>query len=282
MAHITILHTSDMHNKLTPSLAQCLHSLKAANPASLMLDSGDAIWAGNAFWRPGGEPILDLMNGVPYDAMCMGNREFHFLDIGANSKTSRAAFPVLSANLRRSRERRAKNWEGEVPAEPASARADQGSAGAESSHTPSEAFSRRARVRPFVRFERGGLGIIVFGLTVPCITERMLVRTISDYYFEHPVPTAANLVPQLRAECDVLIALSHAGIKVDRELAEKVEGIDLILGGHTHTVTESPERVGRTCILHHGFHAHYVGRVHVEADSGGLEVRNELIPLAKA
>lgn len=282
MARLTIFHTSDMHNKLTTDLAQRLHSLKEANPGSLMLDSGDAIWAGNAFWRPGGEPILDLMNSVSYDAMCMGNREFHFLDIGANSKTSRAAFPVLSANLRRSRERKAEDWEGEAPAEPSSAHADQGSAGASPSHAPSEAFSRRARVRPFARFERDGLRIAVFGLTVPCITERMLVRKISDYYFEQPIPVAAQLVPELRAECDVLISLSHAGIKVDRELVEKVEGIDLILGGHTHTITDQPEWVGPTCILHHGFYAHYVGRVDVEVAGGGVRVRNELIPLAKA
>lgn len=83
MARITIFHTSDMHNKLTPAQAEVLHTLKSANPGSLMFDSGDAIWAGNVFWRPGGEPILDMMNAVPYDALCMGNREFHFLGHGS-------------------------------------------------------------------------------------------------------------------------------------------------------------------------------------------------------
>ena len=245
MARLTIFHTSDMHNKLTPDYAARLHDLKAANPGSLMFDSGDAIWSGNVYWRLGGEPVLDLMNSVPYDAMCMGNREFHFWGIGVNSKTARADFPILSANIRTVRD------------------------------------SRDAPALGYVTFEREGRRIIVFGLSVPRVTERMLVKTISEYYFADPIDAAAELVPKLRPECDVLIALTHTGIRIDRELAEKVGGIDLILGGHTHLLTE--EHVGDTCIVHHGSHVHYAGRVDLEIESGRVvSIHNELIPIAKA
>jgi 2',3'-cyclic-nucleotide 2'-phosphodiesterase (5'-nucleotidase family) len=246
MARLIIFHTSDMHNKLTPALADRLRGLKADCPNSLMLDSGDAIWAGNVFWRPGGEPVLDLMNAVPYDAMCMGNREFHFLGVGVDAKTSRAAFPVLSANLR--------------AAKP----------------------TRKPPARAYEVFERGGVQIGVMGLSVPSITERMLVKKVSDYFFTQPIAAATEVVPRLRAECDMLIALTHIGIKQDRELAESVDGIDLILGGHTHIVTPEPERVGRTWLLHHGSHAHFVGKVSIEIDSGHINVTNEMISLAKA
>ena len=246
MAHITIFHTSDMHNKLTPEHAKRLHDLKKANPGSLMFDSGDAIWSGNIYWRPGGEPILDLMNSVPYDAMCIGNREYHFLGIGIDSKTSKADFPILSANLR------AKNDDNGLPAQ------------------------------PYISLEREGIRIAVMGLSVPCVTERMLVKKISDYYFEQPIKAAAEIVPKLRREHDLVIALTHIGIKQDRELAEKALGIDLILGGHTHTITNEPERVGNTYLLHHGFYAHYVGKVNIELNSGQIELTDELIPLAKA
>ncbi|MHB9036868.1 MAG: bifunctional metallophosphatase/5'-nucleotidase [Armatimonadota bacterium] len=245
MARITIFHTSDMHNRLTPEFASRLHNLKAANQQSLALDSGDAIWSGNIYWRPGGEPVLDLMNSVPYDALCMGNREFHFMGIGVDSKTSRADFPVLSANLRASRK------------------------------------NRRVPIPPYVIFERSGVRVAVFGLTVPCITERMLAKKVSDYYFEPPIAAAAEIVPKLREEADMVIALTHIGIKSDRELAESVPGIDLILGGHTHVLAE--EQVGKTWIVHHGFYAHFVGKVDVEFDSGRVTgITNELIPLAKA
>jgi 2',3'-cyclic-nucleotide 2'-phosphodiesterase (5'-nucleotidase family) len=245
MAHVTLFHTSDMHNKLTPELAEKLHDLKSENPESLTFDSGDAIWSGNIYWRPGGEPALDLMNSIPYDALCMGNREFHFMAVGVDSKTSRADFPVLSANIR-----------------------------------PSKA-SQKCKVPSHTIFERGGVKIAVFGLTVPCITEKMLVKKVSDYYFVQPIDAAAEIVPKLRKEADIVIALSHIGINSDRELAETVPGIDIILGGHTHTVAE--EQVGQTHILHHGFYAHYVGRIDFDFSTGQVtDFTSELIPLAKA
>lgn len=246
MAKITLFHTSDMHNKLNEDYARRLHELKASVPGSLMFDSGDAIWAGNAFWRPGGEPVFDLMNSVPYDALCVGNREFHFMQAGMKAKTAKANFPCLSANLRVVKPRR---------------------------HLPA---------KPYVTFDREEIRIGVMGLTVPCITERMLVKKISDYYFVQPEDAARDVVNELRGDCDLIIALTHIGIKQDRELAEKVSGIDLILGGHTHTVTADPERVEDTWILHHGFYVHYVGKVEIEIDSGGIKVKSELIPLAKA
>lgn len=245
MARITIFHTSDMHNKLTAGLASRLHNLKSDVPGSIMLDSGDAIWAGNIYWRPGGEPALDLMNSVPYDALTMGNREFHFMGIGVDSKTSRAGFPVMSANIRSSK------------------------------------AGRKVTIPSHTIIERSGIRIAVFGLSVPCITEKMLVKKVSDYYFVPPIDAATEIVPNLCKDADIVIALTHIGIKPDRELAENVPGIDVILGGHTHVLAE--EQVDRTWIFHHGFYAHFVGRVDIDFDSGHItSVSNELIPLAKA
>lgn len=255
MARVTIFHTSDMHNKLTPGLAERLRDLVQSHPNSLMLDSGDAIWSGNIFWRPGGEPILDLMSSVPYDAMCMGNREFHFLSAGLVTKTSRARFPVLSANLRSAKHVRP-------------------------GHVVPDASLRTCSPLPSAAFELDGIRVSVFGLSVPCITERMLVKKVSDYYFAEPVEAAAEIIPTLRKECDVLVALTHIGIKRDTELAETVPGIDVIIGGHTHTLAE--ERVGETHILHSGMHAHYVRKVEIELKAGKVGVKTELIGLGKA
>ncbi len=233
---VTILHTSDMHNKLAPNYAAALREIKESFPECLLLDSGDAIWAGNVYWRPGGEPQLDLMNTAGYDAMCVGNREFHFWSTPAKSKTSRAAFPILSANLRAARK------------------------------------GKRVPAKPCVTFERGGLKIAVVGLSAPNVTERMLLKKVSDYYFEQPIAAAAEVVPRLRREHDLVIALTHIGIARDRELARSVAGIDLILGGHTHIITEEPVKVGDTYILHHGFHSHYVGKVDIDLGARGLEI----------
>lgn len=228
MQKITIFHTNDFHNRLTSEQATRLRDIKASTPNSLLLDCGDAIWAGNIYFRPNGEPILKLMNDAGYDAMALGNREFHFLATGLRKKLGWAKFPVLSANIRPTNH-------ADLP------------------------------VKSDVIFDVGGTRVAVFGLTVPMITERMLSRKVSSYVFDDPIETAAALVPKLRDHADLLIALTHIGLKKDKELASTVPGIDLIVGGHTHAVLESPEWVDKTAIVQAGWFAHYVGKVEIDA-----------------
>ncbi|MEN6521506.1 MAG: metallophosphatase [Armatimonadota bacterium] len=228
MQKITVFHTNDFHNRLTQEQAARLKEMKDSVPNSLLLDCGDAIWAGNIYFRPDGEPVLKLMNDAGYDAMALGNREFHFLATGLRKKIGWAEFPVLSANIR------------------------------STNHTG-------LPVKSDVTFDIGGIKVVVFGLTVPMITERMLSRKVSCCVFDDPIKTATALVPGLRERADILIALTHIGLKKDKELAATVPEIDLIVGGHTHTVLESPEWVGKTAIVQAGWFAHYVGKVEIDA-----------------
>lgn len=239
MPKITIFHTNDFHNKLTAAQAAHLHELKSSTPNSLLLDCGDAIWAGNIYYRPGGEPILKLMNQAEYDAMAMGNREFYFLETGLRKKIGWADFPVLCANIRPTNG-------ADLP------------------------------VKSHISLDICGQKVVIFGLTVPMITEKMLSRKVSSYVFDDPLDTAARIVPELRPQADILIALNHIGLKLDRELAEKVPGIDLIIGGHTHAVLEEPEMVGDTAIVQAGWFAHYVGKVEIKP---GMPVKGSLIEL---
>jgi 2',3'-cyclic-nucleotide 2'-phosphodiesterase (5'-nucleotidase family) len=232
MAFVTILHTNDFHNHLSETQAHRLKDIrKDLGDRGLLLDSGDAISSGNITYKPGGEPVLDLMSDAGYDAMTVGNREFHFSAAGFCAKVSRARFPVLCANV----------------------------------HARGE--GARLPVVPLItRTLSGRVRVTVFGLTVPMITERMLARKVSSYVFDDPVATAVALVPTLRSECDLLICLSHIGLAKDRELATRVPGIDLIIGGHTHAVLETGERVGETLIVQAGWWGHYLGTVTVEVD----------------
>lgn len=229
MPGITIFHTNDLHNHLTPAQADKLRALKESTPGSILLDCGDAIWAGNIIFRPGGEPILKLMNQAGYDAMSMGNREFHLLATGFKQKIGWADFPVLCANVRPTNG-------ADLP------------------------------VKSDITIERDGKKIAIFGLTVPMITEKMLSRKVSSYVFDDPIETASKLVPELRKRADILIALTHIGIKFDRHLAQTVPGIDLIVGGHTHTVLQHPEIVKTTAIVQAGWYGHYVGKIEIEPD----------------
>lgn len=245
MAAFRLLHTNDFHNRLTSTQAARLGALRRALGAGgLLLDAGDAISAGNLTYRPGGEPILEQMSEIGYDAMTVGNREFHFSQVGFCAKVHRARFPVLCANVR------VRNPATPLPVVPS-----------------------------ISRILSGGLRIALFGLTVPMITERMLARQVSAYLFDDPLATAARLVPTLRHRCDLLVCLSHIGLSRDRELAARVPGIDLIIGGHTHAALETGERVQETLIVQAGCYGKYLGTVTVEFQEGKPALTAKLEPL---
>lgn len=244
MPRLAVFHTSDLHNRLTAEAAARLRELKESEPGSLMLDSGDAIRAGNVFWLPR-EPVLELMNSVPYDAMCMGNREYHLLRAGIAAKTSQARFPILSANLRTTQ-----------PGHPMPA-------------------------RPYVVFERAGLKVGVAGLTVPCVTERMLVRRMASFYFEDPLAAARAVIPELAGKCDLVILLAHLPFGTDEKIAADVPGIHLILSGHSHKL-DAPQAAGGTTILRHGAYGRHVGKAVIELEGSRLSITDETIPLNTA
>ncbi len=231
MPDLTILHTNDLHGKLTDAVCKTIIREKNVGGRVLLLDGGDAVSSGNVYFRPGGEPILKRMTELGYHAMAMGNREFHFMEAGLKSKTRQAGFPILAANLQ--------------------GRGDKIPDG----------------VKPSVLFQLDGLRVGVFGLTVPMITQDMTIRMLSPYCFDNPITTAARIVPKLRKECDFLIALTHIGFRQDMELATSVDGIDLIVGGHSHNAIKEVEYFGRTAVVQAGWWGHYLGRTEIELTS---------------
>lgn len=243
MPNLTILHTNDLHGKLRQEGVETIRRVKESTGDCLLLDAGDAITSGNVYYRPGGEPALLRMSEAGYDAMAMGNREFHFLRPGLQTKVKLARFPVLCANIR----------------------------GDGDAIGPS--------ILPSMIVERGGFRIAVFGLTVEMITKKMLARRVSPYWFEEPIETAGRIVPALRAQADVVIAVTHIGTKADETLAQQVSGIDLIVGGHTHSVLPEPVKIGGTSIVQAGWFAHHLGRVEISGEPGRLSIDGSLLTL---
>lgn len=204
--NIALLHTNDAHNRWSEPFVEQLRTLKAAHDA-LLLDSGDCIRAGNLAVPLRPEPAWDFIRQAGYDAITLGNREFHLTVGGFLAKTRGAPCPLLCANLR--------------PKQP---------------DTP-------LPVQSVWRTEHRGVRIAVLGLTVPMITARMRSAALSAYLFDPPIEIAHQWVARLRPEADLLIALTHIGASQDRLLAETCPELDLILGGHSHTPILPPEQV---------------------------------------
>jgi len=249
---LTILHTNDFHNRLSADKIQRIANRFRETPdPKLLLDAGDAGGSSNITFRPAGEPILADMSQIGYQAMTVGNRDFHVSRVGFRAKVGKAAFPILCANIRPTH---AKNSD----------------ISQDCSDRPLEASTSAGEpnLRSHVVYELDGWRILVYGLTVPMVTPTMWERKLSAYVFDPPVRAAAVAIPALRERYkpDFTIALTHIGLRLDRLLATSVPGIDLIIGGHSHELLANGETIGSTLIVQAGSHGRYIGIVVVEPE----------------
>jgi 2',3'-cyclic-nucleotide 2'-phosphodiesterase (5'-nucleotidase family) len=92
---------------------------------------------------------------------------------------------------------------------------------------------------------------------------------VADLSFQEPASVVPDLVRRVRGEgAGLVIVLSHLGLDADEDLARRVSGIDVIVGGHSHTVVTSPLRINGTIIVQAGYYGLYVGALEMEVDSG--------------
>jgi 5'-nucleotidase len=115
---------------------------------------------------------------------------------------------------------------------------------------------------PYRIFERGGVRIGVLGITAD-FTE---FYSLLGWQAANPYDTVASLVAEIRPQADLVILLSHVGLKLDEQLAERIDGLDIILGGHTHHVIEKPRLINGTYVGAAGKWGRYVGVIELEFD----------------
>lgn len=119
--------------------------------------------------------------------------------------------------------------------------------------------------RPYSLYKLNGIKLAVIGVTVQ----------FEDLYQQlgwkvtNPVEALKNLIPKLRREGYLIILLSHLGYPSDVSLAKEVPGIDIIMGGHTHHLLETPQKIGQTTLAAAGKHGHYLGYLTLECEDTG-------------
>lgn len=217
---IRFLHTNDAHGRLTEEQFPQLLSLR--EQADLYFDTGDLIKTGNLGIPLRSEPAWGILDRLHCTASVLGNRESHVVGPAFTAKIEGAKHPLLVANLQRR----------------------------DGSYPLAKTLSLTVQ----------GLKVGVLGVMVPMVTRRMQTQLASAYLWEPPISTAVDLAKSLRAECDLVIALTHIGHRQDVALAEAGNDIDIIFGGHSHTVLESPERVRNTWIAQGGSHLKFAGQ----------------------
>lgn len=216
---IRILHTNDFHGMLRGEVLAGLLALRET--CDLYFDCGDAIRAGNLAIPLKREAAWNALEELRCDASVLGNRETHPLEAAFRKKLQGASHPVLCANLH--------DKDGQYP------------------------------LARSVILERSGFRIGVFGVMVAMVTEKMATQAASRYLWDAPIPVALAMAEELRPQADLVVALTHIGFAQDRKLAEAGPKVDLILGGHSHTVLEEPAVVSGIPILQTGSHGRFAG-----------------------
>lgn len=226
--HITILHTNDVHSHIEafssndrkyPNMggfarrATLVSSIRQENPNTLLLDAGDIFQGTPYFNFYGGELEFKLMSLLKYDAATIGNHDFDNSIEGLYKQLPHASFDFLSANY---------DFKNTI---------------------------LDTHIKPYKVFVKDGVRIGVFGLGIELeglVDNKMYKET----KYNDPVAIAQDMSRILNEEenCDLVICLSHLGYNYKRnpnkisdlKLASLTKGIDLIIGGHTHTFLTKP------------------------------------------
>ncbi len=196
-------------------------------------------------------PDIVALNMLELDAMTLGNHEFDKSREVLDKQMALAKFPMLSANITDST--------GGNP------------------------------VTPYIIKDLNGLKVAIFGLTTE---ETAILEPIylGDWKFENAVETSNKLVPVLENEADVIVALVHLGYDkisfpnktTSNELAQKVNGIDVIVDGHSHTTFEEAPVYGDTILVQAGDWGKYLGRLDLVVEDGKIISHEwKMIPVDK-
>jgi 5'-nucleotidase len=256
--HLVILHTNDTHSRIDPfpldggrfeglggaaRRATLIKRVREESPNVLLLDSGDIFQGTPYFNFFKGEIEFQTMSAMGYDVATLGNHDFDNGVEGIVEMMPHADFQFVSANY-------------DVSASPL---------------VP--------HVRPWTIREVGGVRVGIFGLGI-AFEGLVLEQLHRGVRHTDPYGAARRCVSELRAQgCSLVICLSHLGYRYrsndpcDTLLAQEVDGIDLILGGHSHTFQDQPDVYtradgGQTLVNQVGWAGMRLGRVDVAMGEG--------------
>lgn len=233
---LTILHTNDIHShfEMMSPVAAEISAMKAAagEEPVLLLDIGDHMDRA-AVETEGtmGQANIDIINLTGYDAVTIGNNEgLTFPQEMLSAIFTGIQCPVVCCNFLESATGEPPHW-----------------------------MQRHAIL------ERDGIRIGLTGATAAFTTFYSLL----GWDVLDPEEALREQCQLLAPQVDILIILSHLGLPADQKLAESLEGVHAILGGHTHHMLEKPQMINGTAVCGAGKFGRYIGRLVFEREHQG-------------
>ncbi len=226
-------------------VATVVNAIRAARPDALLLDGGDTWHGSYTCHQTAGQDVVNVMNALKPDAMTF-HWEFTLGTERVREIVNALPFAALGANIFDA------EWD-----------------------EPSEDF------KPYQMFERGGVQIAVIGQAFPYMPIANPGWMFPEYSFGIRDQRMQDMVDEVRAAgADLVVCLSHNGFDVDKQMAARVTGIDVILTGHTHDALPEPVLVGETILIASGSNGKFVSRVDLDVRDGRMMgFRHKLIPI---
>lgn len=263
---ITILHTNDTHSHIEPlsggrndgkggvaRRAAVVKRVRAENPNTILLDCGDIFQGTPYFNFYGGELEIKLMSMIGYDAATIGNHDFDNGVEGLYKQLPHAQFDFVISNY-----------------------------DLKNTILDGHTLPYKIIVKDDIRIGLMGVGIELKGLVDP----KMYKETV----YNDPVTVAQDMAKTLRYEqhCDIIICMSHLGYSYrddkisDLKLARLTSGIDLIIGGHTHTFLDKPivvkNAAGKDVMVNQvGCYGINLGRIDFTLEQGAVSKTSDVV-----
>lgn len=208
-----------MHGTLTDEVFAQLSALRQS--VDVYVDSGDCIRTGNLGVPLATDPVWSKFEPLKLDVSVLGNRETHPLGGAFEKKIQGASHKIVVANM------------------------------ALANGEPVFSHGWKTTVN--------NIRIGFFGVMVPMATEAKRDKALWAHRWTQPIPVGVDCAKAMRPDVDLLIAITHIGHQRDVELARAAPEIDIIFGGHSHTILPEPIVEGRTYICQGGSHNRFAG-----------------------
>jgi sulfur-oxidizing protein SoxB len=226
-------------------VATVINAIRADRPDAILLDGGDTWHGSYTCYHTAGQDMVNVMNALKPDAMTF-HWEFTLGTDRVHEIVEGLPFAALGQNIFDA------EW-----------------------NEPAEMFP------PYTFFERGGVKIAVIGQAFPYMPIANPGWMFPEYSFGIRDENMQAMVDEVRGQgAELVVCLSHNGFDVDKKMASRVRGIDVILSGHTHDALPEPVLVGETIIVASGSNGKFVSRVDLDVRDGRMMgFRHKLIPI---
>ncbi|MCC0761547.1 bifunctional metallophosphatase/5'-nucleotidase [Clostridioides sp. ES-S-0006-03] len=244
---ITIFHTNDIHGRYAEGDEYIqignLATLKKETPNSILVDAGDCLHGLPIVNMNKGEDAIKLIKSVGYDYITPGNHDFNYgkdrlLELSKIANSGDKTLKFLASNI----------------------------------------FEDDKNIFDSNDIkEIDGIKIGFFGLTTQETKSKTGSKNVEVLEFRNPIESAKEQVNELKRKgSDVIVAISHIGTNSlskpnSIDIANKVNGIDLIIDGHSHTKFENGKQVGDTLIVSTGQYLEHIGEVKLTLDTNDTE-----------